>query len=170
VGDPIQLQVATRVARQPDSPVFRFWIGRALAGAATAGSLLERLSNNELGALVEALFAARPTEALVQQLRKQVNRALPRKVRKQLDQQRIDQVDSRIWNRYRAEEQRRSDLIGMLICGNPKVAITELSAAEGLFGDLTQAQRVRELMTFAVSDRYAVLHSAIWRTRRQQPG
>jgi hypothetical protein len=167
VGIPPMLRVSERVARQPRSPVFRFWVGRALTAAATAGSMLERLSNSELGELIEALFATRPGAA-AQQLRKQLNRFVPRKVRKQLEQVRIDHIDVRVWDHYRMEEQRRADMIGMLICGNPKVAVAELSAAEGVFGDFTRSPRVRELMTFAVSDQYAALHSAVWSGRRSE--
>jgi hypothetical protein len=163
VGDPAPLQISPTMARQPNGPVFRFWVGRALARAATAGALLERLSDGDLGELIEALLIARPIDTLVQRLRKQVSKALPRKIRKQLEQQADLRVDAATWQRYRAEEQLRADQIGLVICGNPKVAITQLAAAEGLSGELTQSPRVRELMLFTVSDRFAVLHAMLWR-------
>jgi len=151
------VRVSERVARQPQAAVFRFWVGRALAGMATAGSLVERLSNSELGVLVEALFAQRPG-ATAQQLRKQLNRAVPRRVRKQLEQQRIEQVDARLWDHYRADEQRRADLIGMLICGNPRVAIGQLSPND----EFSLTPRSREMMLFAISDAYETLYAAVW--------
>jgi tetratricopeptide (TPR) repeat protein len=170
VGVPPVLWINEEVARRPNSPTFRFWVGRALAASSTAGALTERLTNGELGALIDALFAARPN-AMAQQLRKQINRVVPRKVRRLLEQQRIELVDARIWDHYRTDERRRADVIGMLICGNPRVAITELAEAEGLSGDPTQSQRVCDLMSFVVSDRYAMLHSSVWSGRRpSSPG
>ena len=151
------LQINERVARQPQGAAFRFWVGRALAGAATAGALVDRLSNGELGVLVEALFAQRPGTT-AQQVRKQLNRALPRRVRKQLDQQRLESVDTRLWDHYRAEEQRRADRVGLLICGNPRVAVSQLCPA----GEFVLTPRLRELMLFAISDRYDTLHGGVW--------
>jgi len=165
IGSPVLLQVTDQVARQPKSGIFRFWVGRALVLAAAAGGLIERLTNRELDVLVEALFATRPGTA-AQQLRKQLGRVVPRKVRKQLEPLRLEPVDDRLWDRYRADEQRRADQIGLLICGNPRVAVGELAATDGLLGRSTRA---RELMIFAVSDRYAVLHDVVWRPRRAEP-
>jgi hypothetical protein len=168
VGLPAGVRLNAQLARQPDGPIFRFWVGRALAEAVTAGALLARLPNQELDELIEALFAQRP-EMAAQQLRKQLGRAVPRRVRKQLEQQRLDPVDSRLWDRYRADEQRRCDVIGMLICGNPKVAVAELAATTGVTGSPAMDPRLRDMMTFAVTDRYAVLHAAIWTRPPSQP-
>jgi hypothetical protein len=165
VGSPALLRISSQIARQPRGPVFRFWVGHALAAAASAGALLQTLPNPDLEALIDALFSQRPGP-LAQQLRKQVTRVLPRKIRRQLEQQPLESVDARLWDTYRAEELRRADAIGLLICGNPRVAVAQVGAAEGRLDDPTESRRARELIGFALSDQYAALHVALWSARR----
>ena len=71
LGEPVPIQISAEVAGRPNSSTFRFWVGRALAGAATAHGLLTRLSDAALNNLVEALCTPRPIDADVAQLRKQ---------------------------------------------------------------------------------------------------
>ncbi len=164
-GTPPLLRLSPQLGRQPRGPAFRFWVGQALAGASSAGALLQALTNQELDELLEALFSQRPGPA-TQQLRKRVFRVLPRKVRRQLEQQPLQPVDARLWDVYRAEELRRADAVGLLMCGNPRVACTQLAASDGRADSPTESRRARELIGFALSDQYAALHVALWSTRR----
>jgi Tfp pilus assembly protein PilF len=162
VGDPASLQIAYRLASKPGSAAFRFWIGRALARAATPGALLGQLSDGQLGELIEALTVQRPIDTLTQKLRKQVLKALPRKVRKLVDQVKPEHATAEVWKQYRDEERIRADRVGMLVCGSPRAAIAELATSGGFGDDPTRSPYMRQLMRFAVSDDYARLHARLW--------
>ncbi|MBW2458886.1 MAG: hypothetical protein JRI68_30585, partial [Deltaproteobacteria bacterium] len=53
-----------------------------------------------------------------------------------------------------------------LVCGNPKVAITELATVAGHGHDPRSSPYLRELMLFTVSDDYARLHAQLWSSAR----
>ena len=109
---------------------------------------------------------SRPIEAHVQKLRKQAIKALPRKVRKLVDQLKPKPPLGEVWARLREQERLRADRIGMLICGSPKVAITELATVAGHGHDPTSSPYLSELMTFSVSDDYTRLHAQLWAAAR----
>jgi hypothetical protein len=158
VGSLPGLCVAPRIAADPHGAAFAFWVGRTLAGAVTAGSVLERLSDLELGQLVEALVVDKPIAAEVQRMRKRITSLLPRKTRKQVEALKLTQVRPKIWALYREAERLRSDKIGMLVCGSPKAALAELAGMHGP----KESTRIGELMRFALSDTYAAAHNALW--------
>jgi hypothetical protein len=162
VGTPPTVKIAPHLANDPESAAFRFWVGRALSSASTAGALLERLSNQKLDQLFLALTTHHTVGFSVQQLRKQVLRALPRKVRKQIDQLKAPKTSAELWTRYRDFESERADQIGLLISGDPKTALGELAGAEGAGISPPQSHRVRSLMIFSVSDEYADYHKKLW--------
>jgi hypothetical protein len=164
-GDPVPLLLSPRLTQQEPGEALRFWIGRALAKAVTGSTLLDRLDPSELGVLVEALSVQRPIDPDVQKLRRQIMRALPRRVRKQLEGITIGQVTAEATAELRELEDRRASEVGMVIAANPKAAITELARARGLSDPPAAHDELRELMLFAVSDEYERLHHAYWTAR-----
>jgi hypothetical protein len=161
-GDPVPLRISPRVARQPDEAGFRFWVGRALATAATAGALLDSLNDVELAELLRAITDASPPTGSTQKLRKQVMRAIPRRVRKQVDQLPRPRISGDLWDRYRNLEAERADRIGLVLSGNPRMALAELAGEEPLRRVLTRSPRLSRLVAFAVSEEYAELHATLW--------
>jgi hypothetical protein len=159
VGDPVPLQVAPDLASEPRSARFRFWVGRALAFAALGGSLTEQLPDRELGELFEALFVQRPIDAVVAQLRKQAMRAIPRKTRKALEQLEPPRSDADYWKSYRLFVRRRSDEVGLLLCGDPRVALAELTGGDG---SKLEGGQYRQLLNFMVSEEYGNFYRSLW--------
>ncbi len=164
IGDPAPLQIAARVAARPESAVFRFWVGRALVSAARTGALLEQLEDDELARLVEALRVERPILPEVATLRRQVQRALPRKTRKQVEQLEVEvgRVTAARWTQLRQEERLRADQLGIVLCGNPRVGLAELAGVLGTPDGLAASPYVHALMDFVLSEGYAALHAALW--------
>ena len=119
--------------------------------------MTEQLSDRDLGELMEALFVSRPIDPVVQQLRKQVQRSMPRKTRKAVEQLGPPQVEGDIWDRYRDFARRRSDEIGVLTCGNPRVALEELRR-----GREVGTPELQRLLQFLVSNGYAGYHRSLW--------
>lgn len=159
VGDPVPLHVSAKLAAQPRSAAFRFWVGRAMAHSVLGGSLVDQLSDRELGELWEALFVQRPIDPVVLQLRKQVLRNLPRKARKVIEQSEPPRVDPELWSRYRAVVRQRSDQIGVLVSGNPRTALAELAH---LHGGIEESGVLQEMLRFVVSEAYANYHRLLW--------
>ncbi|MCC6747567.1 MAG: tetratricopeptide repeat protein [Deltaproteobacteria bacterium] len=162
---PVAVRLAPALVDAHSEPAYRFWVGRALASAATAGALLEQLRDPDLSTLLDAALNPRPDDEEVQQLRKQLHRHLPRKVRKQLEDTPRPGLTSGTWASYRAAERQRADLVGLLLCRSPKVAVEELARAAGLAAaDVTQNPTLARLMLFAVSDDFARLYRGLWTT------
>lgn len=159
VGDPVPLQISAGLSRDPKKPAFRFWVGRALTLSAVGGSVAEQLDDRELGELLEALFVTRPIDPVIQQLRKQFHRAMPRKTRKAVEQLGTPLVERDFWARYRTFARHRSDEVGLLACGSPRVALRELTGARP---DPLEMPAVRWVLQFMVSDAYANYHRALW--------
>jgi hypothetical protein len=162
VGDPLPLVVAHPLIGSPTSPLFRFWVGRALATVAAHSVLVERLADGELLDLAEALTASRPESRDAQDLAKQLGNLLPRKQRKQL--QALDLPSSPgLWSAFRSAEQRRADQVGLLMSRNPKEAILALGEAGHMSpGELASSPRLAHLMRYTLSEEYARLARALW--------
>jgi tetratricopeptide (TPR) repeat protein len=165
-GLPVPLQVSQELAKQPESAAFRFWVGRSLAAATSAGVLLEQLSTAQLGELLEALCNAQSVDPTIQQLRKRAYRALPRKVRKQVEQLPCPSIDSALWQTYRTLETYRADRMGLLLSGSPRTCFRELARIERIDDDPVQHDRLADLMRFAVSEEYLRHHVALWSSGR----
>jgi len=162
LGEPVPLVLAPALATSPGSAAFRFWVGRALCTAATGSVLLEQLRDDELVELVEALCSPRLISQETRQLRKQVGKMMPRKVRKQLEEMDVS-VDPRAWAACRAWEQQRADQVGLLMSRSPTSAIAELARALNVPGDqVSRSPRLARLMRFAISDDYARGCHALW--------
>jgi tetratricopeptide (TPR) repeat protein len=162
LGVPPVITVSSQAAGEPQGAAFRFWVSRALVCAAGAGALLERLSDGDMQELMEALFTARPLDPQVQQLRKMLLKALPRKARKQLEQLEQPPTNANIWSRYRWIESTRADQLALVLCGDPAFALRELAAAEGAQDDIAGSPRLCELMRFAVSADHDLYHRTIF--------
>jgi|GEM_PF-4914049 tetratricopeptide (TPR) repeat protein len=163
IGRPLRLIVPSAYLSQVDSPNIRFWLGHALAMGASAGSLLERCSDQELQIIIEALLTAKPYDADTQQLRKALLKKIPRKVRKSLELLEIPQTQSEDWRRLRFLMRKRAHRIGLLLCGAAEVAIKEVAKREDV--DIFAANGsplLPSLMRFAVSNDYPVLHAQLW--------
>jgi tetratricopeptide (TPR) repeat protein len=165
VGDPVPLCIAPRLASTPGSAAFRFWAARALASAVTAASLLERLSDAELRGLLDALFNARPEEHAQQQRRKQLQRALPRKVRKEIEQISVPRMTAAAWARLRVEETCRADMVGLLFAEDAKACLSELAAVAGGDRGGQGSPRIPNLLRFAVSELHEACARQLWGTR-----
>jgi golgin subfamily B member 1 len=161
-GDPVPLLIAPTLAETPGNAAFRFWVGRALCTAATSGVLLERLSEEELADFVLALTEERTASSTVQALRKQLGKALPRKIRKQLEAMQSS-TDVSLWRKYRAEEERRADRVGLLMSRNVRDGLLQLAGALKLGeGELTRSLRIVGLMRYAISDEFAEGLRSLW--------
>jgi hypothetical protein len=157
------LQLASALAERSQQPGFRFWVGRALCQAATPGSLFDYLDDRSLDHLLEALCTTRPNDAEIQQMRKQVTKALPRKIRKQLEAETLPTTTSQLWRQYRTAETTRADQVGLLLCRSPRVAVEELLRAEGQsLEDLPQAARPLQLLRFAISEDFSRAYRQLW--------
>ncbi|MBK6849636.1 MAG: tetratricopeptide repeat protein [Proteobacteria bacterium] len=166
VGAPLRIVVGAALAREPNAARFRFWVGRALATVASAGALAERLSVAELNDLIIALTQEEPIDPLAQQLRKRVVRALPRRVRKGLEQVALPSTPAPATARWRAAQHERADRVGLLLSGSPQVALAAIAEATQARGsDPGDAPRLTALLSFAVSEEYATLHRTLWTAR-----
>lgn len=163
IGAPFQIYISEGLLKKTDTSLFRFWIGRALAEALTASALLHRCSDNELDQLLEALCLAKPIEADTQQLRKQIGRELPRKVRKQLENHALPSTKHQFWSEYRSAEQRRADYIGLLLSRNPKVAVQEIAQLSQISPtQYLQSERLTALITGSMSDAFRMHSHTLW--------
>ena len=166
LGRPATILVPSRLAKTPGDSSFRFWIGRALALAVTPGALIEHLTNDDLEQIAQALTDTRTGDPAVEQLKKQVTRVLPRKVRKRLEHMTLPAHDGTAWEAYRLAEQQRADRVGMLFSRDAKLALTQLAMQDGLpLSDLARSPRLTELMQFVVSDDYTRLCRDLWATQ-----
>jgi tetratricopeptide (TPR) repeat protein len=166
VGRPIQIQLDRDLIEKPGDPAFRFWAGRALALAGTAGALLSRLDNEELRQLIEALCNAKPLEGKVQQLRKRAHKNLPRKVRKQLDLVEAPEINERALDLMRQVELQRADQVGLLLSGSPRTVFASLSRNEKLSpATFARSPRLAALMRYSVSEDYGRAYRALWGPR-----
>ncbi|MBN1944497.1 MAG: hypothetical protein JW797_02420 [Bradymonadales bacterium] len=162
LGDPVPLVLTPELRENPGNAAFRFWVGRALATAAAHSLLLDRLSDERLTDLIDALCDPRPDSNAAQQLKKQLSRILPRKVRKDLEG--MDNTDLvRRLPAYRAAEQRRADQVGLLLCRHPKEGILVLAQAMRIpREEMVAAPRLAELMRYGISEEYARRSRALW--------
>jgi len=158
-GDPTPLQVSAELARQPRGSLFRFWVGRALASSILGGALTRQLVDRELADLFEALFVARPIDAEVLALRKRIQRALPRRARKAVEQLEAPRVGADLWAAYRLFARRKAEWVGLLTCGNPHVALEALTGGDASRLELPE---MGELIRFATSDEYGNYHRSLW--------
>lgn len=171
VGAPARIVVAAALAREPGSARFRFWVGQALAGTAGGGALAERLAAAELADLLVALTEENPSDPLAQQLRKRVVRALPRRVRKSLEQAAVTGSPPAETARWQAAHQERADRLALLLSGNPQLALAALAettqARAKPTGDApaNDPPRFAAIVRFAVSEEYATLHRTLWTGR-----
>ncbi|MBK8481454.1 MAG: tetratricopeptide repeat protein [Proteobacteria bacterium] len=166
VGAPLRLVVGAALAREANAARFRFWIGRALVGVASAGALAERLSSAELSDLIAALTEDDPVDPLAQQLRKRVLRALPRRVRKSLESMSLGSTPPSTTARWQSALQERADRVGLLLSGSPQVALAALAeATQPRDKSGFEAPRLLALLRFSVSEEYATLHRALWTAR-----
>ena len=159
VGDPVQLQIGVGLARKPRSPSFRFWVVRAIASSILGGTLTELLSDRELGELLEALFVQRPIDHEVLQLRKRIHRALPRRVRKTVEQLGSPRVDGTLWSSFRAFARQQADEIAMVASGDVRVALEELTGGET--GRLQTAE-MGSVLRYVVSEEYGDRYRSLW--------
>jgi tetratricopeptide (TPR) repeat protein len=159
VGEPVPLQISAELSRNPKTPAFRFWVGRALAFSALGGALADQLSDRELGELFEALFVSRPIDPVVQQLRRQIHKAMPRRSRKAAEQLGPPPMEGDFWDRFRAFARRRSGQVGLLTCGNPRAALAELTRGRP---DSVETPEIQRVLQFMVSEEYANYHRSLW--------
>jgi tetratricopeptide (TPR) repeat protein len=162
IDNPPRLTLSPALASSPGDAVFRFWVGRALFGALTGGALIERLQDAELVDLAAALGGARAISPAAQQLRKQLTRSMPRKLRKQLEATSLP-LEEAHWSELRAAERERSDRAGLLFSRSPREGLAELGLVEGRSGRaLLGCPRLAPLMRFVLSDEYDRLAVALW--------
>ncbi|MCA9668173.1 MAG: tetratricopeptide repeat protein [Myxococcales bacterium] len=162
-GEPIQLVMSDSFVQRAREGAFRFWTAHAICSAATAGTLLRELDDRTLQRLVIALCNPRPDDPMVQPLRKKVARALPRKVRKQLEGEVTPPTPPDIWNRYRAAERERADRAALLICRSPRIAAHELLSEANIgFDSIGAHDGVTALLRYSVSDEHARLMHSVW--------
>ena len=84
---------------------------------------------------------------------------MPRRARKVLEQLEAPRTDADYWTAYRIFARRRSDEVGVLICGDPRAALAELTG-----GDQTKLENreLRQLLQFIVSEEYGNYHRSLW--------
>ena len=163
VGQPVALFVAPGLLEAPRSPKFRFWVGRALCGAVSAGVLFDRLDDSDMDRLLTALCTARPIDPEVQRLRKGVSKGLPRRLRRALEGENMPMTSPELWARYRQAELHRADQAGLLLCSSPNVAVGELLRSEGATIErLAGKPHAIKLLHFVISDDYARHHHRLW--------
>ena len=156
LGRPVPLRISPELAAAPNEAPFRFWVGRALGAAASAGALLELLDDQGLALMIEAFDTPKPINPAVIQQRKALLRALPRKLRKQIEQTTVPSLEKTRWQAYRALERQRADRIGLLISGNPQSTLEQLPKDD--------PQRLRRLLRFALSSEFGAFHRRLWTT------
>ncbi|PID38032.1 MAG: hypothetical protein CSA65_08935 [Proteobacteria bacterium] len=157
VGRPVPLRVSAELAALPEEAPFRFWVGRALAGAAGTGALLEQLDDRALERMLDALATPKPLEPALAQERKLLWRALPRKLRKLVEQAEVPQLRVERWDRFRRLERQRADRIGLLCSSNPRVALRQL--------ELANSERLRALLEFSLSEQLSSAYRLLWTAR-----
>jgi hypothetical protein len=161
-GDPIPVVVSRALGGDSGGAAFRFWIGRALCAAATSSTLLGRLTDGDLEELLEALCTSRPVGRGAQQVKKQLSKVLPRKLRKQLETIVLD-LSPQVLARYRAAEEERADRVGMLVSRNPGAGIEELARVEGVALErITSSSRLTGLMRYVMGEAYARAARSLW--------
>jgi hypothetical protein len=166
IGEPITIHIHSRLIQVPDSPDFRFWVGRALYLAGSGGVLLQRLSNEALNQLLEALIDSRTSHPTILQLRKTLKNKLPRKIRKILEQYQLPQPPApAAWNRFRSLEVQRADHLGLLISGNPSTALIEVAKQEDVINAPLSSARLRDLIQYSISEEYTKRYMALWTVR-----
>ena len=162
-GSSITLQIDTRLVENARGPAFRFWTARALCGVLTPRLLFERMSDDELEQLLDALCIAKPPERDAQQLRKRVARALPRKLRKQLESQGRPVTSPQLWQAYRRAELERSNRLATVYCHSPGVALVELGGQQRLtFEQLQERPGLTDLLAYVVGDEFALNIRRLW--------
>jgi len=125
--------------------------------------LLEQLDNAQLNHLLNALCPPTPIDRETQLLRKQVARALPRKVRKHLETLSPPNPSVEMWARYRSAVADRTARAALLLCRSPRVALSELLRAEGLTPEqLEQEPTLVQLLQFVTSDEYVSANRQLW--------
>jgi tetratricopeptide (TPR) repeat protein len=169
LGEPPVIALSAALIEAPTSAGFRFWTVRALTRAVTTGALLDHLGDRELAQLIEALSPDRSVSSTVQQLRKRVHRALPRKIRKQIEQLPTPRVDAAVLARLRQAEGERADQVAMAASADPLEVFKELAKNLGISEMPLSSERVREMVTFAVSQRYTRLYNVLWRGGSMDP-
>ena len=162
-AQPPAILMPSALTQSPGDGIFRFWVGRAVCLAATPGALVNQLSDEQLSELSEALCSPRVSDPSVQQLRKQLSRSLPRKMRRRLEQLDTPVWSGAKWQRYRDAENQRADQVGLILCRDAKVALSELAQAFDLpLLAPASHERLARLMQFAVSEDFERLSRRVW--------
>lgn len=164
IGHPIAVILSQRLSQDTRTDTFRYWVGSALARAAGAGALVERLSNRELSNLVEALYAGwTVSDPDVKALRAHLGKAIPRNVRKDLKLIPQPTPTDEHWEAYRLGEEQRSQQAGLLLSRNPGQVLADLAEDEGAkLAEALSLPRLSHLLRFATSDVYADLTRRLW--------
>lgn len=154
----LTLRVSTELAADPQQPLFRFWVARALALSVDGGVVLQLLSDEQLDDLLDALHSRRRA-GQQQRLRKRLLRELPRKARRHLEQLEIPANNGSVWPPYRRSREHTADRLAVVLSDHPAVALRELSRSYG--GGTVEAEYA-ELLRFVASERYERLSRAVW--------
>lgn len=161
LGQPIVLQLDPMLVPHYERAVFRFWAGRALASGLQGGVVVQQLDDAQLDELIDAIYSKRPMTPSAQQLKKNLARVLPRKVRKQIEGL---QPPSGGFSELRSMLDRKADRLAIVLSGHPGVALRELALRSDIEpAEIPKTPYLAELLRFVMSPDYVQLYRAIWR-------
>jgi len=163
IGHPLPLRLDRALSARPESPAFRFWVGRALVRGSGGGAAALQLDDDQLAEVFAAVQGARGLSPRAEELRQRIGQRLPRKTRRHLAQLATEAADPQMWSRYRRRLERWADRVALVLSRDPGAALAALAAFQGIDPAASSAQtELGALMRFAVSEDYARLFRSMW--------